>query len=205
MRAGGSRRRTLRDDLWRKRTRALIGTRALEWDAACVRRLNRATAYRPCLSLFHWASRLGDGSLWVVVVLFLPLLEGAAGLRCAVQMTLVAALCAILYKIVKQLTARPRPYAQLGGIQLGARALDEFSFPSGHTLHAVALTLTLAGYFPAIALVLTPFVLLIAASRVILGLHYPSDVLAGALIGSAVAYGGLLLQVSLESAVVFVY
>jgi len=61
--------------------------------------------------------------------------------------------------------------------------LDEFSFPSGHTLHAVTFTIIALAYAPLLAPLLLPFALLVAASRVVLGLHYPSDVLAATLIG----------------------
>jgi len=75
----------------------------------------------------------------------------------------------------------------VAAVQQGAAPLDAFSFPSGHTLHAVAFTLVALSYFPALAPVLVPFALLTAASRVVLGLHYPSDVLAGAALGAGIA------------------
>jgi undecaprenyl-diphosphatase len=65
--------------------------------------------------------------------------------------------------------------------------LDRFSFPSGHTLHAVAFTLIACAYYPALWVILVPFTLVTAVSRVALGLHYPSDVLAGAALGALIA------------------
>ena len=61
------------------------------------------------------------------------------------------------------------------------------SFPSGHTLHAVTFSMIACAYFPALAVILVPFALLVAISRMVLGLHYPSDVLAGAALGLAIA------------------
>ena len=76
-------------------------------------------------------------------------------------------------------------------IRLGERPLDHFSFPSGHTLHAVLAT-TVIGYIePLLLLLMLPFTVLVALSRMILGLHYPSDVMVGALIGAVV--GGLII------------
>jgi undecaprenyl-diphosphatase len=72
--------------------------------------------------------------------------------------------------------------------------LDRYSFPSGHTLHAVSFTWLMAGYFPEWAPVLAGFAVLIALSRVVLGLHYPTDVAAGALLGGGLAMTSLTLQ-----------
>jgi undecaprenyl-diphosphatase len=68
-----------------------------------------------------------------------------------------------------------------------------YSFPSGHTLHAVAFTLVALAYWPWLAPLLVPFTLLTAASRVALGLHYPSDVLAGASLGAGIAAASLAI------------
>ena len=69
--------------------------------------------------------------------------------------------------------------------------LDEFSFPSGHTLHAIAFTIVITASFPLLAPLLWTFTALVALSRVILGLHYPSDVLAATALGAAIAHGVL--------------
>ena len=74
-----------------------------------------------------------------------------------------------------------------GAIICSAKPLDQFSFPSGHTLHAVGFSVVAVAYFPVLIWLVLPFTLLVAASRVILGLHYPSDVLAGALVGLSIA------------------
>jgi undecaprenyl-diphosphatase len=72
-------------------------------------------------------------------------------------------------------------------------ALDEFSFPSGHTLHAVSFSLVAIGYFPWLAVPLLAFAALVAISRVVLGLHYPSDVLVSIVVGVALARVSLWL------------
>ena len=96
----------------------------------------------------------------------------------------------LLYKLLKSRTERKRPFAIHPEIRLAGNPLDKYSFPSGHTLHAVSFSMVLYGYFPPLVWVLLPFAVLVALSRLILGLHYPSDVLAGALIGATLALLG---------------
>lgn len=67
-------------------------------------------------------------------------------------------------------------------ISLAAAPLDRYSFPSGHTLHAVSFAWQASMHFPELGWALIPLAALIAASRVVLGLHYPTDVLVGAVI-----------------------
>lgn len=82
---------------------------------------------------------------------------------------------------------RERPFIGLIGIECAMPPLDRYSFPSGHTLHAVLFTAIAIRHVPELAVLLVPFALLVAASRVILGLHYPTDVLAGATLGALIA------------------
>jgi undecaprenyl-diphosphatase len=93
----------------------------------------------------------------------------------------------LIYKWLKVKTLRPRPYNVYQQISLRTIPLDQFSFPSGHTLHAVIFTLVAIHYYPMLSLGLIPFTILIGLSRPILGLHYPSDVLVGALIGTLIS------------------
>lgn len=129
------------------------------------------------------ASWLGDGALWFALIATLPWWGGAAGLTCAIYMVALGSVNLVFYKALKQRIARPRPFVSCNGIRACARSLDEFSFPSGHTMHAVAFSLLVVHYYPALALPLWGFTALVAVSRVVLGLHFPSDVAAGALIG----------------------
>jgi undecaprenyl-diphosphatase len=98
-----------------------------------------------------------------------------------------------LYTWLKRYTRRPRPFAEDRRIHALARPLDQYSFPSGHTLHAVAFTGVALAYYPALAWLLLPFTALVAVSRVVLGLHYPSDVIAATGIGIGLASLSLTL------------
>jgi undecaprenyl-diphosphatase len=138
-------------------------------------------------NFFTIISRLGDGIAWYALIILLPLVYGNPAMTASLHMILVALVCLTVYKTLKSRMVRHRPYTSHDGIRLGTAPLDPGSFPSGHTLHAVAFSIVACSYYPELAWLLVPFSSLIALSRVILGLHYPSDVLAGATIGSLLA------------------
>ncbi|HTW73811.1 MAG TPA: phosphatase PAP2 family protein [Steroidobacteraceae bacterium] len=151
------------------------------------RRLNRGASARPLRLLLRVMSRLGDGPLWYLLIVLLPLLYGTAALRTSVAMAGMGLVGVVLYRWLKGTVVRERPFIRHPGIDLAMPPLDRYSFPSGHTLHAVAFTWLAVQNFPELAWVLVPVAVLIATSRVVLGLHYPSDVLAGGAIGAALA------------------
>lgn len=142
---------------------------------------------------FGIVSRLGDGIFWYLIILLLPALYGRDGLQASGHMLAVGFVSLVIYKALKHLTGRRRPCDQFDDVRRHAPMLDLYSFPSGHTMHAVGFTAVLLTYFPAFGLVISPFVFLVASSRLVLGLHYPSDVLVGAVIGGCVAWASFLL------------
>jgi undecaprenyl-diphosphatase len=159
----------------------------LRWDRALCVQLNGALRYEPLLRALRGLSWLGNGIFWYALMLALLAIHRGEAVLPVLHLAFVGAVCTGSYKMLKRGTLRPRPFQAMRSIAAGAPVLDAFSFPSGHTLHAVAFTLVACAYYPALAAILVPFTLLTAASRVVLGLHYPSDVLAGAAIGAAVA------------------
>ncbi len=148
---------------------------------------NRASQRRGVRRLFAAVSRLGDGVFWYGLMLALLLADGPAAAPAVVHMLAVGVGCLALYKWLKGKTLRPRPFQVNRSISVTVPPLDQYSFPSGHTLHAVGFTVVLLAYYPGLAWVAVPFTLLVALSRLVLGLHYPTDVMAGVLIGAAVA------------------
>ena len=151
------------------------------------RGLNRGAGLPWVRSVFRAASRLGDGVVWYVLVAALPLVYGRPGLRPALVMAVTGLVGILIYKWLKSRLVRERPFIRHPGITLAMPPLDRYSFPSGHTLHAVSFTWLAVERFPELAWVLVPLTGLIAGSRVVLGLHYPSDVLAGGAIGATLA------------------
>jgi undecaprenyl-diphosphatase len=147
------------------------------------RQLNRYLALAKVRTLFVVVSRLGDGVVWYLLILAMLTTSPAA----AVQMAVTGLIASGLQTVLKASLARERPFVTSPAIACGVAPLDRYSFPSGHTLHAVCFTALAVHHVPALAWVLVPFTALVMASRVILGLHYPSDVVAGALVGLALA------------------
>src|ERR1700722_2638316 len=151
------------------------------------RRLNRGAAALAVSPLLRFASRLGDGIAWYALVAVLPLIYGGAAVRPAIGMAATGIIGLLIYRWLKHTLVRERPFIRHPGITLAMPPLDRYSFPSGHTLHAVSFTWIAVERFPELAWILIQLAGLIAASRVVLGLHYPSDVLAGGAIGAALA------------------
>ncbi len=155
---------------------------------------NRGCHRKRIRQFFAVISRLGDGVFWYSLMAVLPIVFGAAALRASVHMAIVGLAGLVLYKFLKSRLVRERPFLQHADIALGAAPLDRYSFPSGHTLHAVGFSLVALSYYPQLTWLVLPFAGLVALSRVVLGLHYPSDVLAGALLGALLAWTSLTLR-----------
>jgi undecaprenyl-diphosphatase len=159
-----------------------------------LRVTDRVFAWSPPRWFRVWmlsASRLGDGPLWILTGLVLVLHGSSTCLRTLAAVAVAMGIANGALVILKRTFRRPRPCDRARTPHFDVQPLrffkeDRFSFPSGHTLNAFAVGSVVALSFP----VLAPAVLMIAASvgasRVILGLHFLSDVLAGAALGLAI-------------------
>jgi len=153
---------------------------------------NRWGARRLVGIFFGTVSRLGDGIFWYALMAVLALMGGHRGLITATHMAATGLAALWLYRLLKRWTRRPRPFRSCPGVIAHVPPLDEFSFPSGHTLQAVSFSIVAVAGYPMLAPLLG-FSALVAASRVILGLHYPTDVFAAIVIGSSLGASSLWL------------
>ena len=167
--------------------------RMLAVDTAVCLHFNRTSQRIWVKGVFRAVSRLGDGLFWYTVMGGILLADRAQGLLPCLHMMAAGLVGTLVYKIIKGKASRPRPFEVSLLILPGMPPLDRFSFPSGHTLHAVVFTTVALAYYPMLSWLLIPFTLLVAASRLVLGLHYPTDVLAGAMLGALIARLSFLL------------
>lgn len=143
---------------------------------------NGATAF------WEFMTDLGNkGFLWILIILGLLIRKRSrfVGLTASLAFVMNTLVC---NGILKHLVARPRPFSMFTDIVPLIMPPTDFSFPSGHTSISFAIAFVLYALLPrrwGIPAVVTAF--LIGLSRLYLEFHYPSDVLAGAIIGFAVA------------------
>src|SRR5260370_16540011 len=153
-------------------------------DQNLMRRLN---GWRPPRWVRVWmvlASRLGDGWLWWVIGIILLLFGGPVRFRALGAALISAALAVGLFLRIKKLFNRTRPCANCWATLLPP---DQFSFPSGHSMTAFAVAVPLSMFYPSLEPGLLFCAFSIAASRILLGLHSLTDVLAGSALAAPLA------------------
>lgn len=146
----------------------------------------RLRAWKPPRWLRIWmvtATRLGDGWAWLAIAGLLAAGGGPHHRALAVGAA-AASVASSALVLLKRRFRRPRPCDLAPHPSFGEiKAPDRFSFPSGHAMNAFAINTALALQYPLLAPLLGVVAASIAASRVVLGLHFVSDVVVGALLG----------------------
>jgi undecaprenyl-diphosphatase len=157
-------------------------------DRFLMHRLNR---WRPPRWFRVWmlaATRAGDGWLWWCCA-FAVLASNDAARHAALgaaALAVVAGICS--FKVLKRTVGRRRPCATEPHCWATVLPPDQFSFPSGHSITAFAVAISLGTSYPAALPVLLFCAASVAASRVVLGMHYLSDVVAGSALGATFGY-----------------
>lgn len=138
------------------------------------------------------STRGGDGWLWFAIGLALLLFGGPERFAAVGGASLAGLLSVCAFVWLKRFTGRKRPCYIEPHCWATLLPPDQFSFPSGHTMTAFAVCVSLSLYIPALTAGLFFCALSVAISRILLGMHFLSDVLAGMLIGSGLGYIGFL-------------
>jgi undecaprenyl-diphosphatase len=138
------------------------------------------------------STRVGDGWLWYAMGLAILMFGGESRFAALGSAGSAAVLSILLFIVLKQFAGRRRPCQIEPHCWATLLPPDQFSFPSGHTMTAFAVAISLSLYYPSLAIGLLFCALSIAASRILLGMHFLSDVAAGALVGAGLGYLGFL-------------
>jgi len=157
-------------------------------DYSVMRRANNWEAPRWVRAYMLGATRGGDGWLWYAMGFAILLFGGEARFAALGAAGVASILSILLFAWLKRLTGRRRPCHIEPHCWATLLPPDQFSFPSGHTMTAFAVATPLSLFYPDIAIGLLFCALSIATSRILLGMHFLSDVVAGALIGTAIGY-----------------
>ncbi|MEZ8095185.1 phosphatase PAP2 family protein [Photobacterium swingsii] len=126
-------------------------------------------------------SRTGDGPLYLIFALCAWWFDSAQGRELVVTGLTAFAIELPLYVVLKNSVKRSRP----SHLPSFITPSDKYSLPSGHTAAAFIMAALITSYYPELAWLVWPWALLIGLSRVLLGVHYISDILVGAVFGLA--------------------
>lgn len=140
----------------------------------------------------RWVSRSGDGYLYAVLALYLfasgVLWTWSPENRIFLVGIMAAFACErALYFVLKNSLKRHRPQEALENFRSVIKPSDRFSFPSGHTSGAFLMATCVAYFHPALAIPAYVWASSLGLSRLVLGVHFPTDIVAGMTMGTTVA------------------
>lgn len=154
-----------------------------EFECRLFHKINSYYNNRVLNLFFRNGTHLG-GATFLITSLFLLLIVLTGPYR----MTVIACMISLTIShipvyIVKKMYPRKRPYIVLKQAQFPSNPLKDYSFPSGHTTAIFSVITPFVLMEPSLALILHPLAFFVGLSRIYLGLHYPSDVMAGGMLG----------------------
>lgn len=164
-----------------------------QYDLRLLLWCRKSRFYPQFISFIRILSRTGDGYLQLLVPLCYAAISPQDGYHFLELAAIAFAIERLLYFSLKNVLKRPRPPEVVPDFTSIICASDQFSFPSGHTMAAFLLAGLCFLTFGMLALPLYIWAIAIAISRVVLGVHFPSDTLAGALLGTSIAFLVVLL------------
>ncbi len=141
------------------------------------------------------ATRGGDGWLWSAMGLAVFLFGGAKRFAATGAAGISAGVGVLCFLWLKRLAARRRPCHIEPHCWSTLLPPDQFSFPSGHSITGFAIAVSFGLFYPSLMIGLLFCAASVAASRILLGMHFLSDVVVGSLLGVALGYWSYTLFV----------
>lgn len=135
----------------------------------------------------------GDGYAYLLIAVGVLLFSADVGLAVTLTGLLAFGIELPLYVVMKKSFKRRRPYKVVLDLRPIHVPSDEFSFPSGHTSAGFLMAYVVSHFFPIVTIPMYIWASLIGLSRVMLRVHFVSDILAGALFGTLVAAASVWL------------
>lgn len=157
-------------------------------DHEVMRRVNRWRAPRWVRWWMLLATRAGDGWLWALAGVAVLLSSDAMRFRAVESAGFAVAAGIVIFHCLKRVFCRQRPRDVEPHCWAQIVTRDKFSFPSGHSTTAFAVAIGLGSFYPEIRPLLLLLATNVAVSRVVLGMHFVSDVLAGSAMGGLLGY-----------------
>lgn len=151
-------------------------------DILLFKQIYRLNGKRIMDGVFYYLTRSGDGYYYGLVAILLLVFDIQIGKQAILMMFASFALELPAHSIAKKTVKRMRPFEKLGIVSLVAPP-DKYSFPSGHTAAAFVMANILSVFFPASFYLFFLWASAVGVSRIYLGVHYPSDIAAGAVLG----------------------
>lgn len=139
------------------------------------------------MPFLNWITHLGGSKVTVGIQAALLFFAPLSWREVAVAATLSLVISHLIMSAIKKIVRRIRPYLTLPDAKVHGFRFKDHSFPSGHTTAIFSLVSTYIYFFPFLTVILLPIAMLVGFSRVALGVHYPTDVAAGAMLGTIIA------------------
>src|ERR1700674_1494235 len=155
------------------------------------RLMRRVNGWKPPRWMRLWmvaATRGGDGWLWYAMGVVIALAGGRERFRALAAAVVAVSVGITLFLVLKRACGRKRPCALAPHCWATLLPPDRFSFPSGHSITAFAVATSLGVFYPGVLPGLLFCAASVGLSRIMLGMHFLSDVLAGAVLGTALGY-----------------
>ena len=153
-------------------------------DISLLKSINKSLNCRALDFLMIPITYLGSLTFSVLFCIFTILNSNNSIHKLGINTCIALSFSSALTQIIKNSVSRIRPFIKISNLNIRKIGIDTHSFPSGHTTAAFSMAVTLSLFYPNLIFIFLGLATLVGVSRIYLGVHYPSDVLVGAFVGS---------------------